>query len=222
MKKIIKKIELLLLFLICSILVSCSISSKKAKKLYDEALLTQYDVIIVPGFPFKNGKWDTIMKARVYWAKHLYETGISKNIIYSGSAVYSPYYEGEIMKLYGLALQIDSQNIYTEIRAEHSTENVYYSYKKAKKLGFNKIALATDPFQSRLVKKFIKKELDEDVALIPFVFDTLKSIEPFMQDPLINYELAYDSNFISLAERESFWKRFRGTLGKNIDKTIYE
>jgi len=181
-----------------------------------------YDAIIVPGVPFKNNTWDKIMKGRIYWAKFLYDKGIAKNIIFSGSSVYTPYYEAEIMRLYAIELGIPPGNIFTEKKAEHSTENAYYSYKYGKKSGFNRMALASDPFQSKMLKKFIRKKVSKDVGIIPFVIDTLKKIEPTMTDPVINYEQAFNKNFISIKKRDSFWKRMRGTIKGNIDKTLYE
>ena len=73
-------------------------SKKKCKRLYEEAKTQTYDAIIVPGVPYDGNKWTRTMKGRVYWAKHLYEEGIAKNIIFSGSSVYTAYYEAEIMK----------------------------------------------------------------------------------------------------------------------------
>lgn len=182
----------------------------------------QFDAIIVPGVPFENNQWSRVMKGRVYWSKYLYDKGIAKNIIYSGSAVYSPYYEGKIMALYAEALGIPKAHIYTEIKAEHSTENIYYSYKLAKKLGFNRIALASDPFQTKLLRKYVRKRFDPAIALIPFVVDTLVVIEPGMTDPPIDYQQAFNKNFISIKKREGFWKRWRGTRGKNIDMKAYD
>ena len=43
-----------------------------------------------------------------------------------------------------------------------------------------------------------------------------------MVTPNIDKEKAFDENFVSITERESFMKRFRGTLGKNLNKTYYE
>jgi len=43
-------------------------------------------------------------------------------------------------------------------------------------------------------------------------------MEPEMTDPVINAEPAYRKDFVSLKKREGFWKRLRGTLGKNIDR----
>ena len=58
----------------------------------------QYDAVIVPGVPFNEPSWDKPMLMRVVWAVHLYKRGITKNIIMSGSAVYTPYVEAKIMK----------------------------------------------------------------------------------------------------------------------------
>lgn len=178
-------------------------------------------MIAVPGVPFTEDGWDSTMKARVYWAKHLYDKGIAKNIMFSGSAVGSPYFEGEIMALYAKALGIPEKKIYTETKAEHSTENLYYVYLKSKKLGFKHIALATDPFQAKQLKRFAKKKISPDVGIIPIVFDTLRKMQPFMISPKIDYQKAYKSNFVPLSQRESFWKRFKGTMGKNIDRNAY-
>ena len=204
------------------ILSSCQFSRKTSARLYNEASREKFDMIIVPGVQFENGQWGRIMKGRVYWAKHLYDRGIARNIMFSGSAVYSPYYEGEIMALYAEKLGIPKKNIYTETKAEHSTENIYYSYKKARKLGFTKIALASDPFQTKLLRRFTKKKVSRDIKLIPFVIDTLKVIEPDMTDPRIDYAKAYVSNFVSIVKRQSRWKRLKGTLGWRRDKKAYD
>lgn len=203
------------------VLSSCSFSEKTTERYYKKAANESYDMIAVPGVPFTEAGWDSTMKARVYWAKHLYDKGIAKNIMFSGSSVGSPYYEGEIMALYAVALGIPQKNVYAETKAEHSTENLYYVYLKSKKLGFTNIALATDPFQAKQLKRFARKRFDPPVTLIPMVFDTLKKMQPFMIDPKIDYQKAYNSNFVPLKSRESFWKRFRGTMGKNIDYNAY-
>lgn len=179
-------------------------------------------MIVVPGIPFTETGWDSTMKARVYWSKYLFDRGIAKNIMYSGSSVHSPYYEGQIMALYAIALGIPQQNVFHETKAEHSTENLYYSYYKSKKLGFTSIALSTDPFQAKQLRRYAKVKVDRSVALIPIVFDTLIAMRHTMTDPQINYQQAYNKDFVPLTTRESFWKRFRGTMGKNVDKRAYK
>jgi uncharacterized SAM-binding protein YcdF (DUF218 family) len=179
-----------------------------------------YDMVIIPGVPFKN-VWSRTMKARVYWSKYLYDMGIAKNIMYSGSAVYTAYTEGRIMALYGEAIGIPKENIYVETKAEHSTENVYYSYRKILKLNFSKIALASDPFQTKMLRRFTRKKVSPQIDLIPIVIDTLRAMEPGMTDPAIEAEQAFKKEFIPLSQREGFWKRLKGTIGKNIDKNAY-
>ncbi|HRH66282.1 MAG TPA: YdcF family protein [Bacteroidia bacterium] len=201
---------------------SCSFSQKTAGNLLTQSRNNPYDIVVIPGVQFEDSSWSYTMKGRVYWSKYLYDKGIAKNVMYSGSSVYSPYYEGTIMALYAEALGIPKENIFTEIKAEHSTENIFYSYKKAKKLGFKRIALASDPFQTKMLKRYSKKVLDPSIGLIPMVFDSLDAAYPEKADPKIHYQTAVNPDYKSIMERESFWKRFRGTRGKNVDLKAYE
>jgi len=189
--------------------------------MFREASKQQFDMIVVPGIQFENENWGRVMKGRIYWAKYLYDKGIALNIMFSGSAVYSPYYEAEIMALYAEAIGIPKENIFTEIKAEHSTENIYYSYRKSLKLGFKTIALASDPFQTKMLKSFIRRRVDKEVKVIPFVIDTMKVIETTMTDPKIAFEKAFVPDFKPLKKRENFWQRLRGTMGKRLDKNAY-
>lgn len=204
-----------------ALLNACSFSEKATGRLYNQASKETFDIVIVPGVPYDTTGWSRTMKGRVYWSKFLYDKGITRNVMYSGSAVYSPYCEAEIMALYAVAIGIPKQHVYVETKAEHSTENIYYSYQKAKLLGFQKIALASDPFQSKLLRRFTRKRVSPDVSLIPFVVDSLKLMQPDMQNPVIEHQLAYKPNFVSIVKRESFWKRFKGTRGGNLDKNAY-
>jgi len=206
---------------VLAILNSCAYSSKASKQLLEESLHKQYDMIVVPGFPLEDGKWSATMKDRVFWSKYLYEKGIARNVMYSGSAVYSPYREAEIMAMYGEKLGIPKENIYTEIKAEHSTENIYYSYKKAKKLGFSTIALASDPFQTKMLRRFTRKIVSKDVAFIPIVYDRIQPLDASIPDPVIDFEKAYVNDFKSITEKEGLFKRLKGTRGLDIDSTAY-
>ena len=154
-----------------------------------------------------------VHKMRIHWAYYLYKKGIAKNVIFSGSAVATPYIESRVMSYYGESLGIPAQHIFTEEKAQHSTENVYYSYRLAKKLGFKKIALATDPFQSRYMGKFMRK-FEIPVALLPTVIDTLKVLD--LYEPNIDPKPAMVDNFQKLSSRENFFQRFKGTMGQYI------
>lgn len=176
-----------------------------------------YDAIIVPGVPFEDSTWSYIMKGRVLWSVYLYKQGLAKNIIYSGSAVYSPYIEGKIMALYAEQLGVKPENIFVEPKAEHSTENVYYGSLIAKKMGFKKVGLASDKFQSRSLAEFlpkVRRKTGVDIKSIPMQEDLMSTMPH--GDPEIDFQLAEVSNFVSIIDRESKLKRIWGTLGKNI------
>ncbi|MGV3611727.1 MAG: YdcF family protein [Fluviicola sp.] len=172
-----------------------------------------YDAIIVPGVPYDGKHWSETMRNRVQWSIYLYKKGVAKNVIYSGSAVYSEYEEAKVMALYAEALGIPKEHIFLDPRAEHSTENIYYSYRVAKKEGFQKIALATDPFQLNGMRKFIKK-FELPVDLLPIVKDTL--LKQDLTEPTIDPSSAKRANFVSIVERQSTWQRLRGTFGQHI------
>ncbi len=147
------------------------------KQILAQTLTVQpYDAIIVPGIPFNNGRWGWLMRMRVYWAKYLFDEGIARNIIFSGSAVHSPYVEAEIMALYALQLGIPAENIFKEDQALHSTENVDYSCIVANSQYFRRLAVATDPFQSLLLKSYIA-ERNLPVDILPAVMSITDKLD---------------------------------------------
>ena len=212
--KIIVAFTLHIAGLFCLFVVSCTPSAYSIQKTYlSNVKDAPYDVIIVPGYPYTGAAWDRVVKMRTIWANYLFKKGYTKNIIFSGSSVYSPFTESKVMKLYAIEMGIPKENIYTEQTAEHSTENIYYSYRIAKQQGFKKIALATDPYQTGKLLHFIKKyELPLD--LLPIVIDTLRTIE--IEEPCIDPSSAYNANFVSIVERQTLYTRLRGTFGKHI------
>lgn len=211
-----------LILLIAGVITTCSITKKNIKTKYEQAASGEpFDAIIVPGVPFDGNTWQVVMKMRVYWSLHLYQKGLTKNIIYSGSSVYSPYVEAEVMKRYAMELGIPEENTITETRAEHSTENVFYSYHLAKEQGFTRIALATDPFQTKMVKRFMRKHFKTQIDIIPIDYDQIGTLME-QPDPKIDTTGLRVDNFVSIKERESWWKRFKGTLGDNIKYEEFE
>lgn len=196
------------------LLASCGIfKPSPIKELTQNKQNAPYDAIIVPGVPYDGNHWSETMMARVKWSKYLYDQGYTNNIIYSGSSVYTHYIEAKVMALYAQAMGIPKEHIFIEPRAEHTTENIYYSYRVAKKHHFSKIALATDPFQSNSMHSFIKK-FEFNIDYLPIVYDTLNTLD--LSEPKIDATTAINSEFVSIVERESFGKRLKGTMGQNI------
>ena len=205
-------------FLILYITFSCSLLSRSSKKMFETSIAANsvYDCVIIPGIPFNEPAWDKVMLMRVTWAVYLYQKGIVKNIIMSGAAVYTPYKESVIMREYAIALGVPAENVFVEDKAEHSTENLWYGHALAKSLGFTTIALASDPFQTKMLRKFAKKQ-GLQVGYLPVIFEILKTLPH--ETPIINYEQHKIKDFVALPKREGFFKRFRGTLGKRIHET---
>jgi uncharacterized SAM-binding protein YcdF (DUF218 family) len=133
--------------------------------------------------------------------------------MFSGAAVYTPYIESRTMKLYAQAIGVPAESIFTEEQAEHSSENVYYSWKLARKMGFKKIALATDPYQSGMLRGLIR-EYTPGVMSLPIKFDAIDARNKEL--PRIDPSWAKVQNFTALPEREGFWERFEGTMGKRV------
>lgn len=184
------------------LLSSCSLINIHVERNYARNVANgPYDVVIVPGLPFDTVKHNPLFKARMLWAKHLYEAGVAKNIIFSGSAVHSPYVEGEVMKIMADSLGIPTQHTFVEGEALHSTENVEYGQMLAEKLGFNKIAIATDPFQHIFLKNMAGRHATE-LPVLSFSIDMMPTYTK-MTLPRINHETAYVMNFVPLKERET-------------------
>lgn len=206
----------LLLYSCLFLITSCALFQPSPLKLYTKALEAhkQYDAIIVPGVPFNPPDWDSIMKFRVVWAVNLYKKGYTKKIIMSGSAVYSPYVEAKIMKLYAMELGVPEEDILTEEKAEHTTENVWNSFKLGHKNGYKTMALASDPFQTRMMYRFIKKRC-KGMKCMPVLVDTFRTL-PYVR-PVIKYEHLRIDSFKSIVETQTLRYRLRGTRGKHIN-----
>ncbi len=190
----------------------------------EQAEATQvYDAVIVPGFPFddEEGRMNMFQRMRLFWAYHLYSTGQTKNIIVSGGAVHSPYVEAEIFAIFLQKLGVDPRHIIIENRAEHSTENVFYSLELAHNHGFSKVAVATDPMQ-HLMLEFLLRKVDLDIDYLPTDLSTIFFAYRKSFDMSIDGTPAYVSNFVPLKERENRRERMRGTRGEKYLEALQE
>ena len=208
------------LFLYSIIIFFCSscyfLGPSPKTRLVKAGQLDTIDVAIVPGLPLYHGIWDTLLKSRILWSEFLYHKGYVKHLIYSGNAVYTPWVESETMKLYALQLGIGKDDILTDTIAEHSTENLFYSYQLAINKGYKSIAVATDPFQCAMLHKFAKKNFNKSIILLPIVYDSIR--QKMGIDIAIDTVVTKKTVFTPLAERQSYKERLKGTRGKNISK----
>jgi uncharacterized SAM-binding protein YcdF (DUF218 family) len=203
--------------LVLPCLGGCAMFRPSPAKLFAKAVVDKpYEVVIVPGMPYDGKEWSSLMKARLRWSNYLLREGIANHVIYSGGAVYTPYVEAKAMALYAEALGVPKEKIYLETQAEHSTENIYYSYRLAEKLGFTKIAYATDPVQSAMLMGFSRRRFTLPITHIPFLVDTLAQMDVVSFNPVIQADSAYVDHFVSVVKRKSIWQRLKGTFGRGI------
>ncbi len=173
-----------------------------------------YDVVIVPGIAYDTLKQRTNgFNARIIWAKKLYDRGYTRNIIFSGAACTTPYVEGKCMKMIVEKMGVPESHVFSENKAEHGKENVYYSWLLARQLGFKKIALAADPYQAFFLEGFIETNMP-DMGILPMAVDSLKKF--YQPVPAIDASPAYVKDFVPLNKRESFMTRVRHTNHNNL------
>lgn len=198
--RIMKKAPLVVIILLLN-LCSCSLN-KAVTNAYQRAMKhSPYDVIIVPGFPYKYATKDSVLlNLRLYWAKELYDKGIARNIIFSGAAVHTPYGEGAIMKTMADALGIPKEHTFVEAKALHTTSNAKLGKNLARKLGFKKIAAATDPFQFSYMRALMWFSAP-GVPILSFTPDT-PTLQKYLKPlPVINERDAFVKYFVPLEGR---------------------
>ena len=202
---------MLLLTLIFS---SCSVRLI-TKRTYNHYIKdAPYDAIVVPGMAYQTSELNSLYKARMYWAKMLYDSGIARNIIFSGGAVYSPYNEGSVMKIFADSLGIPPSHTFAETQALHSNENVYFGFKMAHSLGFKKVALATDPFQSWMYELFSKTYKD-GLPRLPLALSRLRGFNKPL--PPINAQAALVKDFIPVKKSPGgLIKRLRSSFSGDM------
>ncbi|MBK8226400.1 MAG: YdcF family protein [Flavobacteriales bacterium] len=204
--------------LLILLLTGCTVANPARYYSRAEAKMP-YDALIVPGMPYTDeGGVHIGLKARLVWAVHLYRKGFAKRLIMSGAAVYTPYSEARIMREYAVAMGVPREHIILDECAEHSTENMYYGYQMACAAGLRDVALASDEFQVKMLKPMrrrMKRELGVHIDLLPLVRDSVSDLFA-ATNPDFDPKVALVPDFVSIVERESFWRRFRGTLGRHI------
>src|SRR6476620_3127941 len=142
------------LLALCLLMCSAGLPTqvKKANKKYFAR--APYDVIIVPGYPYEENPKMPLLTCRMNWAKELYDKGIAKNIIFSGGAIHTAYIEAKVMRIISDSFHIPQNHVFIEDKAPHSFQNLTYSVKLAKQLGFKTFAVATDPWQFSYMRLF--------------------------------------------------------------------
>lgn len=108
-----------------------------------------YDAVIVPGCPSDpGGALSECQARRAAWAAILWQRGQARSFITSGSAVYSPYVEADLLAAAMSAMGVPADRIYLDRDALHTDENMYNSLRIARQLGLRHLAVASDRGQA--------------------------------------------------------------------------
>jgi len=103
-----------------------------------------FDAVIVLGCPSRaDGSPSRCQLARAVWAAILWERGWATAFITSGSDVHTPFVEAEALAQVMVALGVPADRIWLEREALHTDENVYYSLRIARALGFRTLGVAS-------------------------------------------------------------------------------
>lgn len=109
-----------------------------------------FDALIVPGCPSRpDGALTECQIRRATWAAILYERGYAHHIVPSGAEVMTPFVEAEAIAAALSALGVPRDRIYLEPHALHTEENIYNAVQIAQKLGWRRLAVASDRGQAR-------------------------------------------------------------------------
>lgn len=181
------------------LLSSCALDKRVERSNKKYFAKGPYDVIIVPGYPYyeENAPYP-LLEARMNFAKELYDKGMAKNIIFSGGAIHTPYTEAKIMRIIADTMGIPASHVFIEEKAPHSVQNVTYSAKMARKMGFKRIAVATDPFQFSYITLFLPLGR---VGILTFSPDSLQNKRYFQPLPKFETKDAFVKDFIPLERR---------------------
>ncbi len=123
------------------LLTGCALSRYQVTRVPTEP----FDTVIVPGCPSEeNGALSYCQIGRAGQAAILWQEAWTRSFIVSGSDVHTPYVEAEAIAEAMTTLGVPPERIVLERDALHSDENVHYSALLADKLGFRRLAVASN------------------------------------------------------------------------------
>ena len=162
-----------LLILIIPLLFSPSCKESKNLK--------KFDTIIVLGSPSKEDCTPhIIMQKRVDKAIELFNKGIAKTLIFTGSSVQNSCSEAQVMVNYAESKGIPENSIFIESNAQNTYQNAFYSQKIMSQSGFKTAAVVTSaPHIKRACIVFSKFDLSYKMFPANFPKDTSKIGEFF-------------------------------------------
>ena len=118
----------------------------------------KYDIAIVLGSPAKDdGSLSRMQKTRVDAAIRLYQNKKVKKILISGSNVVNDYVEAEVMAAYAIDKGIPASDIYLEIKARNTFENLKFAKNICNQTNIKDVIVVTSNFHARRAQFMVRK-----------------------------------------------------------------
>lgn len=118
----------------------------------------KYDIAIVLGSPAKvDGSLSRMQKTRLDAAIRLYQNKKVKKILISGSNVVNDYVEAEVMAAYAIDKGIPASDIYLEIKARNTFENLKFAKNICNQTNIKDVIVVTSNFHARRAQFMVRK-----------------------------------------------------------------
>lgn len=147
---------------------------------------THFDAVIIPGCPSEeDGSLSPCQMSRAAWAAILWQRGFAGAFITSGAAVHSRYVEADAIAAGMVALGVPAERIWLEENALHTDENMYFSLRIARALGFQRLAVASQKghaaWSCRMLEDWGQKgcgafSVDMDAVLASHPLERLRAV----------------------------------------------
>lgn len=128
--------------------------------------ISSTDTIIILGYPSKReGQPSAILRSRLDKGIELYNNGVAKNIILTGSAVRNRNIEAEVMADYCIKAGVPADKLMLEKKAQNTYENALFARKIMKAHRYRTGTIVTSDFHIHRAK-FIFKHFAQDLQFI--------------------------------------------------------
>lgn len=162
-----------------------------------------HDATVVLSCDSKDGKIGNMSRQRVDKAIELFEAGMTRNILMTGSGQPNT---SKIMKEYAVSRGISRDVIFVEPQAKDTIGNAVFSHNYARNSGWNDIAVVTNHYHMSRTK-FIFKKLGIDAT---FYDADLEDRDRFKE--LIKMQLDRILLFMGFENHPAYWNSQFGRL----------
>lgn len=127
-----------------AVLLSCGGCASR-RLIQREPPAQPFDAVVIPGCPTTPaGTLSPCQERRARWGAVLWHRGYTRHFITSGGAAYTPHPESEALAQALCALGVPAERIYLESESLHTDENMLNSLRLARRLGWQRLAVASD------------------------------------------------------------------------------